>query len=1815
MFKYLTRTLKLGLTTLTILTAGAGAAFAQPAGFDTAIDPIDDCLNSGSRGPRYCTVQVVNCINNPFDSGCARTLGTKAHTVAKVRYCGEASHRAEPACASTVAGVNAAHWANPENWEDNPSKVPTNVPNPIANGQSHFLKGTATGLNTGDDIEREKGALYFDIATFNGRALDGDATDGVAFFHGWDTSTSNRGTSNRRFYAGILSGTDLGAPVDNPAGTTASWVGRFQAVNHITNQDFVLEVTFGSDIEGKAGSIEAFVYRQGTSQSYAFYRHFYLKGDFDNSGLITGTVNLGNFTVNGRENTTGFRRPGILTGLIGQEGAVGAFHSNGSWYAGGFIARPPSDLDTAFLNTTCSADPFTNKHQNLCYLEYADDRVTRINDCIIGDNASGAECRTAREAHSCLTNPFASNCVTDFAEHYEAARAKRAEFCVGDLTNSLCTGTGATDAICTYAPFASICFSGSSYDTARANKYTFCRAGSNVTDPSCTGVTASPNALTWEDNFVTTETPNGLSSAPDTTNRRNQFLKGTTNGVNKGDIVVPFSHSEVSLNLNTAEFNDTPLGGDAADGVAFIAGRVYSQSTFYYYAGIFSGTDLGAPITDTSGTARWVGRFQAIGWPANTEFILEIDFNGTGDKAGYIKAFVHQRSNYHFYLDGSYDAHGVITGTVDYGTFTNNERGSSTRDPNGTLTGLIGKDGAVGAFIRNPVGYSYSGGFVARPANTADKRYLNTTCTDDPFGYLCYLEKDKQAAKIIECTEGSNASGAGCTRAVQLNDCLTNPFASNCVTDFAKHYEVARTNRTKFCVGDLTNSLCTGTGATAAICTYAPFASICFSGSSYDTARANKYSFCRTGSNVTDPSCTGVTDNPNALAWADSFVTTQNPNGLSSAPDTTNRRNQFLKATASGVNKGDITVNSSGSLNLNTATFNGRALGGDTADGVAYFRGQVTSYGIQYFYSGIFSGTDLGAPITQTSGTASWVGRFQAFYNSANRDFVLEVTFGGSGDKAGSIEAFVHNSGLYFYHINGTFDRNGLIEGTTNLADFTNNDRDSRKTSANTSAGVLTGLIGQEGAVGAFHHSDGNLYYYAGGFVARPANTADNSYLNTTCTANPFHELCYLEKGKQATKIIECTEGSNASTTGCARAVQLNPCINNPFASNCVSDFAKHYVTARTNRINFCINNLTNTLCTNSSAISAVCTYAPFTEICFNGNSYKSARASKINFCHTNTTHLSCTGVTDNPNAVAWADSLAKQDDPVILTSAPSTTNRGNQFLKGTTSGVNRGNITASSSGSLNLNTTTFNGTRLGGDATDGVAFFYGRVNGTGTRYYHSGIFSGTDLGAPITDLSGTASWVGRFRSLYHNINTDFVLEVDYTNRSVDAFVQYSGNLHFYLDGNYDDKGIITGDFNFSYFNNSNRKTKRSTYRTGVITGLIGQDGAVGAFHGDASNSFAGGFVARPANTADNRYLNTTCTNDPFGPFCYLEKDKQRAKIIECTEGRNASTTGCARAVQLNSCLTNPFASNCTTDFADYYEAAQKKRTKFCVGDLTNSLCTGDGATEAICTYAPFASICFSGSSHDTARANKYTFCSTGSNVTDPSCTGVMDNPNALAWAADSSVTVAASADTEIATKGNQFLKGGTTELSNIGVTDIISSSLNLATATFGDNPLGGQASDGVAFFRGTHSGGAKHYYAGILSGTDLGGPVTQTTGSANWKGSFQYVNAFDDIPNAVDLTLKVNFSSTIADVAGSISGNVPVPVFGMWAIAGTFNDKGIIDGTINWAFGEVGEMTGLIGRQGAVGAFYGADSPFTRNLSGGFVACPYDSVNNRCQR
>ena len=132
--------------------------------------------------------------------------------------------------------------------------------------------------------------------------------------------------------------------------------------------------------------------------------------------------------------------------------------------------------------------------------------------------------------------------------------------------------------------------------------------------------------------------------------------------------------------------------------------------------------------------------------------------------------------------------------------------------------------------------------------------------------------------------------------------------------------------------------------------------------------------------------------------------------------------------------------------------------------------------GSYHSYAGILSGTNLGTPLTDTQGSAKWIGSFK-HGSYPPKDFVLNISF-GAGAGAGEIEALVQNQLYSDYHITGEFDDAGVITGTAGYGIFRTNDQGNRGFALPAFTGKLTGLIGEEGAVGAFFIND-----YYGGFV------------------------------------------------------------------------------------------------------------------------------------------------------------------------------------------------------------------------------------------------------------------------------------------------------------------------------------------------------------------------------------------------------------------------------------------------------------------------------------------------------------------------------------------------------------------------------------------------------------------------------------------------------------------------------------------------------------------------------------------------------------
>ncbi len=346
-------------------------------------------------------------------------------------------------------------------------------------------------------------------------------------------------------------------------------------------------------------------------------------------------------------------------------------------------------------------------------------------------------------------------------------------------------------------------------------------------------------------------------------------------------------------------------------------------------------------------------------------------------------------------------------------------------------------------------------------------------CRLNPFGNDCYNNKyvfygsvfsSLRNDDINRCIEEGNASGNSCNNAITANSCITNPFDKECDTNFRNHYLTARTNRIIFC-NDSKNKMhdvCTNINN----CYINPFGTGC-GGDAFNTERAERVAFCAKQINRNTPSCTEAISRVTQISWLQSF--TSEPLVRS------NRGNNRFLTTAF--------LNYSGAPSRENE-LNLAMLGGDVTDAVSFhsnsvryrYFGTFTYYYEYYYYGRIFAGTDLGMPIAETGGTVEWNGKFSATgspyssYYIAITDFILTINF-GAGDDAGTIEASVSP-----YSIEGSFDNNGVITGTINKEQ--------------TMPGVMSGLIGTEGAVGVFFSGKAGdsdkASGYAGGFVARP---------------------------------------------------------------------------------------------------------------------------------------------------------------------------------------------------------------------------------------------------------------------------------------------------------------------------------------------------------------------------------------------------------------------------------------------------------------------------------------------------------------------------------------------------------------------------------------------------------------------------------------------------------------------------------------------------------------------------------------------------------
>ncbi|MCA8833467.1 MAG: hypothetical protein K8953_00150, partial [Proteobacteria bacterium] len=484
-----------------------------------------------------------------------------------------------------------------------------------------------------------------------------------------------------------------------------------------------------------------------------------------------------------------------------------------------------------------------------------------------------------------------------------------------------------------------------------------------------------------------------------------------------------------------------------------------------------------------------------------------------------------------------------------------------------------------GGFVDGVGGRTFAG--CVNRDNHADGDPYHADCVDLP-GF-----EQQRIARALDCAEDD--TGAGCATAVSgdvattVAGCNTNPFAAGCdgvIFANARHKHCATaTPKPAGC------SVAEGQGYTNYV--RGSIAELVLGDSVYKNAdELATYMEDDPQTENIDESKSGTHDNPRT-AIDESRVKI----GDTFDVDARVRRK--------GIVQGGLTLS---------------AIGGSADSGFAYAyipggRGTDEIEGTDRYYAGLLSGTNIGTPLVDNSADGAWNGRL-AIVNgygddvrARTADFILTVNFDDKTIDSGDVAVL---DGLF--NIDGRFTTGGVIYGVTSFRDRTprgskeiiigSDSAITRQTAPRLSSrGSVTGVIGVDGAVGAFISSGAGLVEntfgeYAGGFVARkdapePAEDSclhSSNLLNADCIAEDaqYYDICVT------TAIINSAKTTDFCTPIVARYIERE--------TACVGE---------TN-----LNTLTNPLC--APVIAQVC----------DGNIFKTDAG-------TGTTTFDCTTITE----------------------------------------------------------------------------------------------------------------------------------------------------------------------------------------------------------------------------------------------------------------------------------------------------------------------------------------------------------------------------------------------------------------------------------------------------------------------------------------------------------------------------------------------------------------------------------------------------------
>ncbi|MCA8835624.1 MAG: hypothetical protein K8953_11130, partial [Proteobacteria bacterium] len=557
-------------------------------------------------------------------------------------------------------------------------------------------------------------------------------------------------------YAGIFSTTDLGLPVTGKTATTAMWSGQFQT-GEANAVAFDLEVTFGmvAGIPNSVGGIAAFI-PSGND-------HYLLSGTFDASGLIRGEVNFGEFMADTRTPTASRGANGFLTGIIGSNGAVGAFLSGtaispdgvitagtgATGYAGGFVASPFAG-NASYRTWVGSANPPATPasapsggNLNQFVQSIGNDVISAAHigqgfnvnlGSLNGDPADGFNVYHITATDDYLVGLSSSTSVGVPLASAPAA-AWDGSFVVYE--NGVATTTAfklnidfsaekLSATIGNYSFGTNVSFQSSGLFRGDINRTTPSSTGnlqgiigaegavgvfhsdSNVTDSFAGGFVAVPALCVLADNCVANHAAwvDSFGASPPPATRPADRATPFGGFLNLASDVRTIS--DTGFEANTVVKGTLTLDGDGTNGehgVTYLGGGDAANNRQAFGA-VLPTTNLGAPLARAPIITTWPGKYHNLIFGNTQEANFEINF---GRKTITATPEDTTTTITHFAL-GFTDT-GIITGTV-------------SRDGSGTAIarGLIGEEGLVGVYVDTTTGRStgdsiFFGGFIADNPN------------------------------------------------------------------------------------------------------------------------------------------------------------------------------------------------------------------------------------------------------------------------------------------------------------------------------------------------------------------------------------------------------------------------------------------------------------------------------------------------------------------------------------------------------------------------------------------------------------------------------------------------------------------------------------------------------------------------------------------------------------------------------------------------------------------------------------------------------------------------------------------------------------------------------------------------------------------------------------------------------------------------------------------------------------------------------------------------------------------------------------------